>query len=584
MKGYTVHVWDKVEIELQAKKEYTNPYCEIETWVILEGPDYCKKVYGFWDGGKTFKIRIAPVSAGKWSWCSGSNTEDEGLNGIKGNFVVIEWTEEEKIANPCRRGMIIASENGHGFQYYDRTPYFMLGDTWWAAPTYRYPWYEDDMERPVGPNMGFKDMVQYRKKQGYNCIAMIAGHPTWANDGLSPKIKMEDAYQTCIRAAWMDTDSSSAKDMHNEGGRPFLFPSKLEGYENVVPDFDRINPEYFKCLDLKIDYLNEQGFTAFIEVIRRDISQVWKRYGGWPHSYVRYIQYIYARYQANNCMYSPIHFDFIGNTILPGEYNEPCNMVIDKYGQPPFGTLLGANSAPSSLTNFGGPEENHWLTFHQIGNWREHDHYWYLTEIFHSEPVRPAINGEPYYPGFPDDNPLTGSIDAEFYTRSGMYGSFLSGGLGGYIYGIQGMWGGDIEKNAKYKMWEVLEYRSGALVYNLKKFVDRAGSRYVDLIPNAELITPNKSGLSEGYTGWAYCAATAKRDLLMFYFEKLCLPGTVRGLKPNAPYGIEWFNPITGEWKSDRRVIGVVNADNMGRIILPKFPDEGDWGLCLEEI
>lgn len=584
MKETIVHVWDKVEIELLARKEYSNPYTEVEAWVILEGPGFQKKVYGFWDGGNSFKIRIAPITAGKWSWCSGSNTEDEGLNNIKGCFTAIEWSEKEKEENPCRHGMVVASENGRGFCYYDKTPYFMLGDTWWAAPTYRYPWYEDNEERPVGPEMGFKDMVLYRKKQGYNCIAMLAGHPTWGNDGLPPKLKMEDGFDTCIRAAWMDTDTFGAKDMYNEGGRPFLFPGKIKGYENIVPDFDRINPEYFHYLDRKIDYLNEQGFTVFIEVIRRDISQVWKRYGGWPDSYVRYIQYIFTRYQANNCMYSPIHFDFIGNTILPREYNEPLNMVIDNYGQPPFGTLLGTNSAPSSLTNFGGPEENHWLTFHQTGNWREHDHYWYLTEIFHSEPVKPAINGEPYYPGFPDDNPRTNSEEAELYCRSGMYGSFLSGGLGGYIYGCQGMWGGDIEKNAKYKTWEAIEFKSGALVHNLKKFVDRIGSRYLELIPNAELITPNKSGPAEGYTGWAYCAVTAKRDILMLYFEKYCKPGTVRGLKPNVPYGIEWFNPVTGEWKSDRRVIGVVNADNMGRIILPEFPDDGDWGLYLEEI
>jgi hypothetical protein len=30
-----------------------------------------------------------------------------------------------------------------------------------------------------------------------------------------------------------------------------------------------------------------------------------------------------------------------------------------------------------------------------------------------------------------------------------MYGSFLSGGLGGYIYGIEGMWGSDIEKKSQ---------------------------------------------------------------------------------------------------------------------------------------
>ena len=53
-----------------------------------------------------------------------------------------------------------------------------------------------------------------------------------------------------------------------------------------------------------------------------------------------------------------------------------------EYGPPPFGTLVSCNSSVSSLVNFGGPEENHWLTFHQIGNGREHEDYWYLTEIY----------------------------------------------------------------------------------------------------------------------------------------------------------------------------------------------------------
>ena len=54
--------------------------------------------------------------------------------------------------------------------------------------------------------------------------------------------------------------------MHNEGGRPFLFPGKAEGYEQVLPDLDRINPEYFRYMDRKVDYLGDNGFVSFIEV------------------------------------------------------------------------------------------------------------------------------------------------------------------------------------------------------------------------------------------------------------------------------------------------------------------------------
>lgn len=36
--------------------------------------------------------------------------------------------------------------------------------------------------------------------------------------------------------------------------------------------------------------------------------------------------------------------------------------------------------------------------------------------------------------------------------RSSMYGSFLSGDLGGYVYGAEGIWGADNEPAAPIKM------------------------------------------------------------------------------------------------------------------------------------
>ena len=68
-------------------------------------------------------------------------------------------------------------------------------------------------------------------------------------------------------------------------------------------------------------------------------------------------------------------------------------MVKEKYGPPPFGTLLSANANPSTLENWG---EHSWVTLHQIGNMREHDNYWYLTEIFPRR-IPAGLNGEPYY-------------------------------------------------------------------------------------------------------------------------------------------------------------------------------------------
>ena len=94
--------------------------------------------------------------------------------------------------------------------------------------------------------------------------------------------------------------NSPAKEEYNEGGRPFLFPGRVPGYEDVYPDVERINPEFFKYVDRKVDYLNEEGFVVFMEALRRDQTEVFKQFYPWPDDYARYLKYMYARYGANN--------------------------------------------------------------------------------------------------------------------------------------------------------------------------------------------------------------------------------------------------------------------------------------------
>ncbi|WP_319477660.1 DUF5060 domain-containing protein [Marispirochaeta aestuarii] len=583
-----VHVWDLQELSLRAEDEYKNPYTAVDVWIDLEGPGFRKRIFGFWDGGKNFKVRYTLASPGRWRWASGSNQDDAGLNGLQGEIEALEWGEEEKKENPCRRGFIRSTENGHAFRFDDGTPFFYLADTWWAAGTFRYPWNDDDEPRPAGPGMGFKDMVLYRKELGYNGIGIIAAFPTWADDGLPATLVLKDGRNTSVRSAWRRNglsggaeDGSPAKDMYNEGGRPFSFPGKVPGYEQVVPDFNRPNPEYFKFLDRKIAWLNTQGFVPFIEAARRDVSQVWKNYYQWPETYGRYVQYFFARYHAYNAFLSPIHFDYGKNSIPSKEYNEAINWAVDKYGLPPFGNLISTNAGPSTLLNFGNEEDAGWLSFHQIGNWREHDHFWYLTEIFRTEPHLPGVNGEPYYPGFPDDDPPAASRDAELNCRSGMYGGFLSGGLGGYFYGAEGMWGGNIEEEARYKIWDALRLESGKQVPYFKDFVFCEGPRYQELIPDVELVTPNKSGGPMGYRGWAYCARTKQKDWALCYFEKDCPPATLRSLLPEADYSCRWFNPRDGRWIPEGRTLDL-KTDDLGRVAVPEYPDNEDWAMSLK--
>ena len=119
-----VHVWEVQEITFAAAGNYTNPYADVECWVDLEGPGFQRRVYGYWDGGRTFKVRLVATAPGDWSWRAASNhPQDVGLAG-SGKFHAVAWSAVELEENPNRRGFIRATANGHALRYDDGTPFF----------------------------------------------------------------------------------------------------------------------------------------------------------------------------------------------------------------------------------------------------------------------------------------------------------------------------------------------------------------------------------------------------------------------------------------------------------------------------
>lgn len=86
----------------------------------------------------------------------------------------------------------------------------------------------------------------------------------------------------------------------------------------------------------------------------------------------------------------------------------------------------------------------------RIGNWRDHEYYWLLTDIYNDPNPVPAINGELYYSGHivivaDDDDSLAevivGNVESEedhLNCRSSFFGSALSGAYGGILAGFEG--------------------------------------------------------------------------------------------------------------------------------------------------
>jgi Domain of unknown function (DUF5060) len=125
-----VHVWEKQELTFTAAGSYANPYAEVTAWVDLTGPNFKQRVYGFWDGARTFRVRLVATEPGDWTWQSGSNPPGEGLAGKTGSFTAVTWSEAEKQENPLRRGFLRATASHHAVDLADGTPFLILGDTW----------------------------------------------------------------------------------------------------------------------------------------------------------------------------------------------------------------------------------------------------------------------------------------------------------------------------------------------------------------------------------------------------------------------------------------------------------------------
>jgi len=594
-----VHVWECQEITLQAARDYANPYAEVVCWIDLEGPGFAKRVYGFWDGDRTFRVRFVATAPGEWRWKAASNQPDDaGLNGGTGALRAVAWTDAEKQENPNRRGFLRSGPEGHTLQYADGTPFLLLGDTWLAASTWRLPFrgVRAAADYTPGPGISFEEAVAWRKRQGFNSVSFIAAFPNWAADHRGATFK--DAAGVYLRNAWekfghwapgaaITTDdgaTTTAKDMHDEQGqRPFALLADRDG----LADFDRLNPAYFRSLDRKLRHLADEGFAPFLEPVRRDHGPSWKAYFDFGVSYARFVQYLIARYGAYNAIISGIHLDWIpaDYSLTEHEWNDALKLHLRTYGPPPFGQPVTALIDSSTYQRFGHGEACPWLTMHTVGNNpRNHAIYASLEELFHLAPAYPAANLEPYYTGWNHainrpggETPPAGSARDCYFARAQMYGSVLSGGLAGHVHGTAAY---DITSTGEPEgwrpfIWEALRYESGAQMRHLRDFVLGEGARYRELAPVPTALSPRAASgaLADGLDGWSFLLRNPAADFALAYFETKAVPARIAGFAPAAKYSWTWFNPRTGEWLAPAELV----ADAAGALASPAFPDAEDW-------
>ncbi len=582
----TVHVWETVEYAFKSEKSYSNPYTDVEFWVILQGPDgFEKKVWGFWDGDDVFKVRLLGTTPGTWSWVSASNQSDNGLNSHSGSFVVETWEEKELSENTNRRGFIQATASGHAWQYADGTPFYMLADTWWGAPTWRYPLTGQSIPADYTPdstNFSFEGGIHWLKELGFNSIGIITALPNWSDNGGK---NMYDSTGILIRSGKTPHDGV-CMTMHSDNGhRAFLFPGKCEGADNVCPNYDRLNPDYFQDLDKKMFYLNDNGIAPYVETVRRDAGPIWEAYHDWPRSFSRYMNYIAARYGTMNMIYSLLHYDIVDLTIPAEKWEEAFNDWYTYYTNStgmPFGQPTVLMGAYSTYEIFGHITDNPWLQAHSVGN-RPKDHTMEqkLETAMKVKPPIPGYCNEPYYVGWIENH-----VDGErvemnserdnYFARTHLYGHMMNGGLAGHIIGTGSRWctgpGEDYTKSYP-PPWETLHYD---LIKHQARFSTKLlfseNLKYQELeVSNEDLPLRIRPGFSpQKLEGWAHMIKTPDNEYALIYFEKEAQHQKVKNLKKNAAYEAQWFNPRTGEWSDAEN--DIIQTNNAGELTFPNFP------------
>jgi Protein of unknown function (DUF4038)/Domain of unknown function (DUF5060) len=161
----TARPWQPLELTFTAEKDRDDPFDVVRAnfSATFAGPDGARlEVPGFWDGGRTWKIRFTPTREGEWSYVTSfADTGDHGLHQQRGAF----HAGPAAAGNALRRhgGFLKVSDDRRHLAYADGTPFFWLGDTWWAAPSANVPF------------ENFKRMVDKRVAQGFT-VFQAHGH------------------------------------------------------------------------------------------------------------------------------------------------------------------------------------------------------------------------------------------------------------------------------------------------------------------------------------------------------------------------------------------------------------------------
>jgi hypothetical protein len=198
----------RFEQSFKSAVAYKNPPADASVTAVFTSPQGgTTKVYGFWDGGRTWRVRFSPDAPGRWSFKTAcSDATNSGLHKVTGEFLCSMAVGKSRydLHGPVR----IAADRRH-LEHADKTPFFWLADTAW-------------------------DGARLSKVADWNYYAQAR------------------AAQRFTVAQWVAAPGTNAKKQAAYTGNGAII----------------LNPAYFKQLDAKIETLERAGILSAIVPFR----------------------------------------------------------------------------------------------------------------------------------------------------------------------------------------------------------------------------------------------------------------------------------------------------------------------------
>ncbi|MBC8094985.1 MAG: DUF4038 domain-containing protein [Akkermansiaceae bacterium] len=268
--------WTRFEQSFKSSFSYEKPLQSCTFTAEFISPiGITNLVLGFWDGGKTWRIRFLPEQPGRWTFRTRcSDWQNDGLQNQSGEFLC---TAPLGTGRFTRHGPIRAARDQRHFQHQDGTPFFWIADVAWDAARLSTP-----LE--------------------WNAYAQIR------------------AAQKFTAAQWSVVPG---KDI--EGESAFLDRTQ------ILP-----NPEFFQRLDAKIETLNRVGLLSIVAPFWNRDRQYFDPLPEDQKTYL--LRYLVARWGAHHVAWllhseggtpaAVAHWKKIGPHIFAGTHRGPVLLTL----------------------------------------------------------------------------------------------------------------------------------------------------------------------------------------------------------------------------------------------------------------